>query len=306
VPDASARFGRAFAPNHVSGFFVPRLEARDPRGRGSVGAGLVLEAGVTATAQWVPDVRPSVRVRWEGTGRLEISEAVAARLLAARPGRLRVHLEHALPIGQGFGSSAAGAVATGLAVAEALELPRRRALEVAHLAELFGGGGLGGVAAILGGGLEVRVRAGLPPRGRVVRTEVDETVLVGTVGAPIRSTVILREPRRLRHFAEGERIFATFLSGPGWEEFWDSAQRFTDLAGLVPPRLAATLRGLRRRGVSAAQAMFGRSFFATSPSMNDRGPLLRWLTGERIRFREVPVARAGARMLPGRTEGSPS
>src|SRR5271154_6986697 len=46
------RRARAFAPAHVTGYFSPDLGSRDPRGRGSVGAGLVLDAGAVAEAAW--------------------------------------------------------------------------------------------------------------------------------------------------------------------------------------------------------------------------------------------------------------
>ena len=295
MPGGSVRCGRAFAPAHVSGIFVPRLDSRDPRGRGSLGAGLVLDAGVWAYAEWQATARSALRVTADVRSPLEISEAVARRLLARRRGRLTLRLEHALPIGQGFGSSAAGALATGLAVAAALQLPRGRAVEVAHLADLFGGGGLGGVAAILGGGLEVRLRAGIPPFGRIVREPVDRTVLVGTVGAPIRSPGLLHHPARMRRFADATGLFEEFAARPSWEAFWTVSERFTDSVRLTTPRLTTILRGLRRRGARAAQAMFGRSFFAAPPPGEGEVRVRRWLTEGEVPFREIAVARRGAR-----------
>jgi len=303
VPDGSVRYGRAFAPAHVSGIFVPRLDSRDPRGRGSLGAGLVLDAGVQAWAEWQAASRSTLRMTADVRSPLEISEAVARRLLARRGGRLTVRLEHALPIGQGFGSSAAGALATGLAVAAALEIPRRRAVEVAHLADLFGGGGLGGVAAILGGGLEVRLRAGLPPFGRIVREPVDRTVLVGTAGAPIRSPGVLHDSTRMRGFAGGAELFDAFAARPSWEAFWTVSERFTDSVRLTTPRLTTILRGLRRRGARAAQAMFGRSFFAAPAPGEGEARVRRWLAEAGVPFREVVVARKGARLLAVRGGG---
>ena len=297
MADGSRRCRRAFAPAHVSGIFVPSLEARDPRGRGSRGAGVVLDAGVRATASWARARRPSLRLSADVPARLEISETVARRLLARRGGRLEVRLEHSLPIGQGFGSSAAGALATGLAVAAVLGLPRRRAVEVAHLADLFGGGGLGGVAAILGGGLEMRLRPGIPPFGRVVRTEREAQIVVGTVGGPLRSAGLLGRPAQLVRFSAGAPLFERLLRDPGWETFWEVSERFTDSAALTTPRLSVVLRGLRRRGAHAAQAMFGRSFFAELPSGEKGAAIRRWLAGEAVGVRALGVGRRGARLL---------
>lgn len=297
MASSSVHRGRAFAPAHVSGIFVPRVEARDPRRRGSIGAGLVLTAGVTATVAWRPSRRSSVLLSADRPGEFPISSDVARRLAGARPGSLEVHLAHDLPIGQGFGSSAAGALATALATAEALAVPRRKAVETAHLADLFGGGGLGGVAAILGGGLEVRVRPGVPPFGRVVRTPVDRALLVGTVGPPIRSAGVLRDPGRLARFAAGAPILQRLGADPTWDAFWSASERFTLAVRLAPPRLDHVLRGLRRRGARAAQAMFGRSFFAAPPGDERDREVVRWLRRGGVRLRELRVARSGARVL---------
>ncbi|HKV89750.1 MAG TPA: hypothetical protein VJQ43_00960, partial [Thermoplasmata archaeon] len=66
-----------FAPGHVSGIFAPRLAARDPRARGSVGAGLVLDVGVRATAHWTPGKTGRTSVRSDPPCALPISTEVA-------------------------------------------------------------------------------------------------------------------------------------------------------------------------------------------------------------------------------------
>lgn len=291
------RWAYAFAPGHATGIFAPRDEGRDPRARGSVGAGLVLEPGVRAAAAHRPQGPRRVTVVSDRGGPLPISEEVARRTTAGHAGTFVVRLEHDLPIGQGFGTSAAGATATALALAGLVGRPRSRAIELAHLADLFGGGGLGGVAAILGGGLEIRRRPGIPPFGDVRHAPFAPPVLVGVVGRPMPSAKLLGDPQRLARIRAASRGWRELEHDPTPEHFFSLAERFTDRAGLSDAPLRAVLRGLRRRGVRAAQAMFGRSFVAWAPDPSARAEAIRWLTRRNVPVRAFRTARSGARAL---------
>jgi pantoate kinase len=295
--DARARFALAFAPGHVTGLFAPETDARDPRARGSRGAGIVLELGAIAVARFVPGRRRRVDVRDEGGERLPISTVAAQRLSPPAAGTLTVRVSHALPVAQGFGMSAAGATATALAVARLSGSSVRAAVEVAHLADLYGGGGLGGVAAILGGGWESRSRAGVPPFGAVEHRPFRGTLFVGVVGGPIASPRILRSSRILARIREARSEVDAVLAHPTSAEFLDRSERFTDRVGLTTPGLRRTLTALRRCDAWAAQAMFGRSFFAVPRSPAARRRLRAWLRGARLPVLELRSARSGAQAL---------
>ena len=288
----------AFAPAHVTGVFRPAVDARDPRARGSVGAGIVLECGVRAVAEFRPGPRRRIRVSSRLGIPLPISEEVAHRLRPNPTGTLSVHLVHELPVGQGFGMSAAGATATALAVGAISGRPRPRVIEVAHLADLFGGGGLGGVASIVGGGgLEFRSRSGIPPFGRTVHRELSGSVILGVAGGPLPSPRLLRDRGFLRRVATASNGLDDLLQQPGVAGFFDLSERFTDRLGLAPAPLVRVLRGLRRRGASAAQAMFGRSFFARVASVRQRTQVLQWLAAARVPAVELAPARRGAHFV---------
>lgn len=289
------RRSRAFAPGHVTGVFRPDASARDPRGRGSVGAGIVLELGVWAEVELAPAPRFRLRVVGDGPGPWPISEEVARRMGAGLSGTLTVHLAHALPIGQGFGMSAAGALATAIAVGTVSGRPRSDAVRVAHLADLFGGGGLGGVAAILGGGLEIRDRPGIPPMGHVIHRPFRPSVLVGVVGRPIPSPSVLGDASALRRITRASAGWETLGPHPDASRFFRLSERFTDRAGLASPAVERTVGALRRRGAWACQAMFGQSFFALPRSPGSRRACLEWLENEGVRAVELRAATAGAR-----------
>ncbi len=297
VKGEGSRSARAFAPAHVTGIFRPAVSARDPRARGSLGAGIVLELGVHAAAEFRPGGRRGLRFASDVDHRLPISEEVARRLFPAGNGTLLVRLRHDLPIGQGFGLSAAGATATALAVGRLFGTTRSAALETAHLADLWGGGGLGGVASIAGGGgLELRRRAGVPPWGEVEHRPFSGPLFVGVVGGPLPSPSVLRSPRALARIERAAEELDGLLARPSRSRFLAASERFTDRAGLAPPALRTTLRAVRRRGARAAQAMFGRSFFACPSDRASRTALVGWLRAARIPAIELEAADRGARI----------
>jgi pantoate kinase len=290
--------GEGFAPGHLTGIFAPRLTARDPRGRGAVGAGLVLGLGVRARARWSPGAKDRVVVRSRPATPTPISHDAAVRVKGERRGSLVVELVHDLPIGRGFGMSAAGALSTARAVALAVGADQHRAGEIAHLADLFGGGGLGGVAAILGGGLEIRTRAGVPPWGEVRRLPFPAPVFVSVAGRPIPSPPLLREPAFL------ERVDAAAAQGlrsvedrPTPARFLRESEQFTDRLDLAPPALRRTIVRLRRSGASVAQAMFGGTVFAVPSGVEGRERLVRALTEASLPSLELSVASPVSEML---------
>lgn len=297
----------AFAPGHVTGVFDPAISARDPRARGSIGAGIVLELGVRATAEFRPGRGARLRLSSDLHIPLPISEEVARRLRPPLPGTLSVHLTHQLPVGQGFGMSAAGATATALAVGAITHRPRSETIEVAHLADLFGGGGLGGVAAIAdGGGIEFRTRSGVPPFGRTTHRALPGTLFVGIAGGPLPSPPLLRDRRLLDRIDRASDGLGRLLRHPTAPAFFDLSERFTDRLGLAPPSLRRTLAALRTRGAWAGQAMFGRSFFARAKRAGARRGIVGWLESSGLPTLELATARRGARLVARHADGEGS
>lgn len=293
----------AFAPGHVTGMFCPAPPARDPRARGSIGAGLVLSRGAWAFARWRIDGPPRTAVVDPDGRPLPISGDVAQRLRAGRPGSLRVQVVHELPVGSGFGMSAAGALATGVAVAALAGHEMRVAIETAHLADLFGRGGLGGVAAVLHGGAEFRRSPGIPPFGEVVHRRWDWPVYLGVVGAALPTPRVLANDRRM---AEVARAFEA-AGGPLGRratvpDALEAAERFTDALALAPPELRRAIRELRRRGAWAAQAMFGRAFWAVPKSKSEVPAIERWLAAQPFPTWTVRTSRTGPRLVIGATD----
>ncbi|HYK93387.1 MAG TPA: hypothetical protein VEY07_05020 [Thermoplasmata archaeon] len=266
-----------------------------------MGAGIVLELGAWAEAAYRPGGPRRLRVRSTTAGPLPISRDVARRLAAGRRGELTVRLHHELPVGQGFGMSAAGALATALAVAKIFRIPSRRAIEVAHLSDLFGLGGLGGVASILGGGWERRERPGIPPFGWVVHRPFRPPIWLIPLGPPLPSPRLLGNRRfldRVRDAAEAG--LGRLDRSPTTATFLEESERFADRLGLAPATLGSMVRALRQDGARASQAMFGQCVWAVAPTPAVRARLVAKLVRLRLRGVEVRAAHSGARSRIGR------
>jgi pantoate kinase len=193
-------------------------------------------------------------------------------------------------------------MATALVAARLLGRPRSAAIQAAHLADFFGRGGLGGVAAILGGGLEIRIRPGIPPFGRIEHHRLSGSVLVGTVGETLPSPSILSRPRLLQRIRRSAGEVDQLSARPTLEEFFRLSERFTDRVRLASPRLRAVIRSLRRRDTWAAQAMFGESFLALPRTRAARRAVVDWLLDRDIAAVELRPARRGAFAAPGSVE----
>ena len=161
--------GKAHVGGHVTLIFSVQDSSEELLEQGSRGAGMSLDIGVNIEAQGRP-----------GSGKLSIDgnapssqlhNIVLEELTEFHP-EASEHdwdLSHftELPTSQGFGLSAAGALATALALQRALGIDenkaRHQAIHIAHRVERRLSGGLGDVAALYAGGVELRLEPGCPP-----------------------------------------------------------------------------------------------------------------------------------------------
>ena len=160
--------GLARVGGHVTLIFSIQDESSNLLGQGSRGAGLSLDRGVIIEARGQPG---NGRLTLEGDApSSELHHLVLEELTNLEPsfGDYDWELTHEgeLPASQGFGLSAAGAIGCALAIQRALsvdeELARSRSIHIAHRVERRLSGGLGDVAALHAGGVELRLEPGCP------------------------------------------------------------------------------------------------------------------------------------------------
>ena len=250
----------AFCPGHVSCVFQP-VTSFDAMCTGSRGIGIRLNKGATATVEERDD--GVVNIYLDGTQEIAHITRMVAENLA--PGRgFDIRIENDLPVSQGFGMSAASALAAGLCIADMTGRSRSDAFKAAHAAEVMGGGGLGDVAAIVAGGdIPVRTVAGFPPFGRVENADftIDHLTLV-VIGGELRTDSVLGDPFTLKKVREAAvESMDSFIMDPSYENLFDVSNAFSSKSGLESPAVRRAIGCLMGAGHRAGMCMLGNSLF---------------------------------------------
>lgn len=255
----------AFCPAHITCFFEP-AESTDILSKGSRGAGIRLSEGT------------KVSISENRSSRIEItmdslpSEAPITRKLLemAAPGRgFDVIVENSLPVGQGFGMSAAGAIAVALCAGEIEGFDDQEAYRLAHRAEVIMGGGLGDVSGIMGDTPQpVRVVPGLPPIGKVIGTGIDLGELsVAVLGPKVSTSKVLNDQSKYRSICEAGRFAVDeYIKRPSKSSLYSISNEFSNNAGLESSEVHKAISTLKSMGIRSGMCMLGNSIFIDSRS----------------------------------------
>ncbi|MBP2145911.1 pantoate kinase [Methanofollis sp. W23] len=276
----------AFCPGHISGYFR-KVTGETPETTGSLGAGIVVEEGVRAVASAA--ARPEVAIRQvddQGRTHSAFAGSPPIEYLMDELGvAARVETTCRLPIGSGFGLSAAALLSSAAALDALFEigLGREGIAALAHQAEVVHNTGLGDVAACQGGG--VVCREGPGTAARITRVMSDETVYALSFG-PLPTPDVIGSPAQLAQVAEA------FPSECPCDlaEFFAFSRAFAEKSGLVRPEVRAALDACDRAGVPASMTMLGLGVFAAG---EDAGEVLAGF-GDPLPLR---VAREGFRFV---------
>lgn len=268
-PGYAMRTAKAFAPGHLTGLFQICVEPENPILKGARGAGVSLTRGTTTTVMTEPSDTPShiVVINGEETGDAVISENVLGKYLLRLTEPHHIVVEHVIetPITAGFGSSGGGALSLSLALNEALDtrLTRVEAAQLAHVAEIECGTGLGSVFAAEGGGFGVLYKPGAPGVGEALHYEgVEDLSVIYIYYGPIPTRDALGDPDLRRRVNElGGRYVDELHRELTPERFMDYSRRFTEHLGLVTPRLRRVFDVTDPDGYIFTMAMFGEVAF---------------------------------------------
>ncbi|MDR1404348.1 MAG: pantothenate kinase [Candidatus Methanoplasma sp.] len=253
----------AFCPAHITCFFDP-VRSHDILRSGSKGAGIRLRNGTTVHTD---EIIGSTRVMINGVeDTAEVTRHVLSILAPGRNFEVDVHCD--LPMGQGFGMSASGAVAAALCAAETAGESRAAAFSAAHSAEVICGGGLGDVAGLMHeGDVPLRVTEGLPPAGEIIDTGLEfRNMTLAVLGPKISTGEVLRDENRLKRIsAAGSTAMHDFRNGMAKGLLFGVSNRFSSDAGLRVSAVSDAIRLLECNGISSAMCMLGNSIFIDAP-----------------------------------------
>ena len=269
-----------FAPSHITGFFEI-IDNQNPLKRGSCGAGVAMDKGVITNLKIFDknssdSLKTNVTINGEEDLRnttitfktIEIMEREfnISKLVEEKS----ISIDHVLevPIGAGFGTSAACALGTALSIAKILELDitYNKATSIAHLAEIEMESGLGDVIAEVNGGITLRIKEGAPGFGVTDKMilKKDLYVICKSLGG-IETSEIIGDPiHKKRINNTGRNMLSMLLKNPVPEFFLKLSNKFAMETGLLSTEVSDIINILQEESMGASMAMLGNTAFALS------------------------------------------
>jgi pantoate kinase len=255
--------GIAFAPGHISAFFEPVIDKYNKDRTGSCGAGFSVSLGAISHVSVQPASHQSVTVHINGApSPAVVTKSAIHHLVGDICVRISVQTMIDLPVSQGFGMSAAGALSATLALADLLDFPKEQAIQAAHYAEVDSHTGLGDVIASSFGGIEIRRKAGLPPWGILEHIPGQYDVVLCVIGKKIETKKILLDASKVQEISLlGRYCTKKILTNPTLENLFSLAWDFTRKINIADELVLQAIEKANAFGM-ASMCMLGNSVFA--------------------------------------------
>lgn len=247
-----------FVPGHITGFFTVEDHEISLK-KGSCGAGFLLSRGVKTTVSSSDKLSIDVN---------QGDDTVIAEVLKIleTDTDFKIIQDIQLPIGAGFGTSAASALSLTLALNEFLDLGYSIDLcgQIAHMAEVNLGGGLGDVIAQTGRGMVLRTAPGAPGIGKITSFETDVIIGWKTFGG-IETSSVIQDAHRIEIISDvGLKYLEYFEEKPSLRNFLDFSNRFSRETGLMSDEvMELTDYFISSKDIlGSSMAMLGNTVFA--------------------------------------------
>jgi pantoate kinase len=256
----------AFCPGHISGYFK-KISGDTLASTGSIGAGIVISEGVTSTVR--PSDKTSISIQQKRSIGASFEIASDSPLLKSVIEEMDVTAsvitECTLPIGAGFGLSAAALLATLTALNRLYDrgMSPGEIAQCAHAAEVSHRTGLGDVAACQAGGWVIRSGPGI--HGRIERRfDMTEPLYAVSFG-PISTPAVLGSPVLM------EQVSLAFPKTipENIADFFLLSRQFSEQSGLITRQIKSIIRLCDAAGVPSAMTMLGNGVFAYGRKAQD-------------------------------------
>ncbi len=249
--------------------------------KGSRGAGIALDTGVVTNLKLTEKDSPNgpnieVTINGEKDQKnttithktLQIMEAKYKINNLLHGTHLKIDHDVDVPIGAGFGISAACAIGTALGITKLLKLnlTYNQATSIAHLAEIEMQSGLGDVVAEVNGGITLRIKEGAP--GVCVLDKLlpnnDLYIICKSLGG-IETSEIIGDPEHKERINQtGGVMLNQLLQDPVPETFLKLSKKFAMNTKLMSPEISEIIDILEEETMGASMAMLGNTAFAIS------------------------------------------
>ncbi len=254
---------KAFAPGHISGFFEPVYHPEDLMHTGSRGAGFSISLG--ALSEVIVEESQTRNIQIFINGKISPAQVIklaVKNIIGKNCLNIIIKTRLDLPVGQGFGMSAASALSSSLAICKCFDFPPEEGLKAAHSAEVQLRTGLGDVISSFFGGIEIRKNPGLPPWGFIEHIPGQYQVVLCVIGKKIDTKKVLNNPTLVKKICEyGKLCTKKLIEKPTLENFFYQSQLFTKKTGLADKKIHQVLNSVKNLGV-ASMCMLGNSIFA--------------------------------------------
>jgi pantoate kinase len=247
-----------FVPGHITGFFT--IEKHEIKLKnGSCGAGFLLSKGVRTTISKSDKLIIDVN-----QGDSTVIDEVLSILEIDTDFKISQDIQ--LPIGAGFGTSAASALSLTLALNEFLNLGYSDELcgQIAHMAEVNLGGGLGDVIAQTGRGLVLRTQPGAPGIGEIKSFEHDVFIAWKSFGGIETSDIISNSHYQNVISASGSKYVEMFEKEPTIDNFLTFSSNFSHEIDLMSDEVKNLIDYFKSSSdiLGTSMAMLGNTVFA--------------------------------------------
>ncbi len=253
----------AFCPGHITCFFQP-VPSADPLRAGSRGAGIRINLGSTVRLRRCDGNGIKTRIN----GRPFDAKIIEDTIRYLEPeGGYEAEVCHDLPDSQGFGMSAADAVATALCICDMLGKSETEGYRAAHIADMENGGGRGDVAGLfLSCRQPTRVTAGIPPFGKVTDFGIGvDRLTLAVLGKPLVTGPILADRAKAARIGNaGSKAMERYIENPSMESLYGISNTFSIEAEIRTPEVESALEKLENEGLDGAMCMLGNSIFSTA------------------------------------------